>query len=1111
MVQLKIMRFFIPLLLAFCALAVHAQNPFDLAIPVTVTTISNPTSVTLSWPAPLPAQTIVRRRVKGTAGNNWTDLVNQPNSSLTQYVDASLSSTQMYEYEVVRTSNGVTASGSAFASFLSQPVDYRGKILIVIDSITRTALGQDFNVYQNNLRGEGWEVITIRIGPSATVQSVRAQIANFYNADPQNTKTVLLVGQVPVPYSGNTAFDGRPDHMGAWPTDAYYGDINGTWTDNQVNNNSSPRPATRNIPNDGKFDQSTIPSEVELAVGRLDFRRLQQNTFGTTPTELLRRYFQKNNRWRTGQYSVPNSGIIDDEWGTNTEGPAADGWRNAFPLLGIGSVTTGEFSNPQRRLWAYGAGATAGSFVGAPGVMTSANFAVDSFNTVIAGLYGEYIGDWDFETNPLLPAGLASRGGLLATGWMGRPRWQLQGLAINETMGFCLRETQNAALNTAYGTTTYESAICINLLGDPTVRAQVVPAPVSVTVQSNCTEMKITWAMPANTTVDGFVVYRSATANGRFLRVSQGIVTGNQWFDSTPLADSAYYQVRAIRTVTTPGGGQFYINSTSPTTGGRFVQGAPPSVIATGGSINCTIPSVVLGANFQPPASTFQWFRPDGTPLSGAVATSGGTYSVIVTSPTGCTASATALVQQDTFLPIANLPNQVVLNCANPVFLFNVPAAYPNVLYYFNDVIVQPGGNFSVTGNSVFRVYSFDNGCTDVYTCQVSQDFQEPDLTVSDNGPLSCATPVVQISASSTSIGSTFVWTGNITQPTVTVAQAGNYCVTVTSPNGCTRSSCTNITSTVGSLPTTITSNSGNCNTGTPITLTANPQGGVEPYAYVWPNGVTTQTYPVPSGFTGSILVQVSDQSGCSGLSTYTVAAPFTGSISASPSPCTPSNGPTTLTATPIGGAAPYQYAWSNGATSSSTSVPNGFVGTMQVSITDQNNCVTSKSITLGVGFTAAVFYTLPSSPTATDGSINTTLFSGDPAVLSYQWSNGATTTVITGLSSGTYTVTISDLNGCTQVLTVPLIVSDTKDQEFAKNAIKIAPNPAHDRFRLEWVSDASEEAVIRIFDAQGIEVYHSTALLQPVEVLVPNLPAGLYLLSVEMGSRRYYQRVLIH
>src|SRR6185503_3639869 len=113
-----------------------------------------------------------------------------------------------------------------------------------------------------------------------------------YSADPANVKSVFLFGHVPVPYSGQLNPDGHADHVGAWPADVYYGDIDGNWTDNSVNFtqsiNTDAADAARltNRPGDGKFDQTQIPSPVELEVGRVDLSNLPGRTSWNGPPTL---------------------------------------------------------------------------------------------------------------------------------------------------------------------------------------------------------------------------------------------------------------------------------------------------------------------------------------------------------------------------------------------------------------------------------------------------------------------------------------------------------------------------------------------------------------------------------------------------------------------------------------------------------------------------------------------------------------------------------------------------------------------------------------------------------------------------------------------------------
>lgn len=122
------------------------------------------------------------------------------------------------------------------------------------------------------------------------------------------------------------------------------------------------------------------------------------------------------------------------------------------------------------------------------------------------------------------------------------------------------------------------------------------------------------------------------------------------------------------------------------------------------------------------------------------------------------------------------------------------------------------------------------------------------------------------------------------------------------------------------------------------------------------------------------------------------------------------SNGSATVT--PSGGVGPYTYAWSNGAT---TQTINGLTaGTYTVTVTDAVNCseTGSRTVTEPSQIDLSFNVTNESLPGANDGSIDLSVSGGTPGY-SYAWSNGAATQDISGLSAGTYTVTVTDNNNC--------------------------------------------------------------------------------------------------
>src|SRR5690606_25274181 len=110
---------------------------------------------------------------------------------------------------------------------------------------------------------------------------------------------------------------------------------------------------------------------------------------------------------------------------------------------------------------------------------------------------------------------------------------------------------------------------------------------------------------------------------------------------------------------------------------------------------------------------------------------------------------------------------------------------------------------------------------------------------------------------------------------------------------------------------------------------------------------------------------------------------------------------------------APYTYLWNNGET---TPTISGLVaGNYSVGITDANGCTVSQSfnITQPTALTASTSQSNIACNGEDTGVASITV-SGGVAPYTYLWSNGETTAAITGLTAGTYTVDVTDANGCT-------------------------------------------------------------------------------------------------
>jgi hypothetical protein len=199
------------------------------------------------------------------------------------------------------------------------------------------------------------------------------------------------------------------------------------------------------------------------------------------------------------------------------------------------------------------------------------------------------------------------------------------------------------------------------------------------------------------------------------------------------------------------------------------------------------------------------------------------------------------------------------------------------------------------------------------------------------------------------------------------------------------------------------------CNGGNGFAL-CTPTAGNAPFTYLWSNGATTAGTNLPAG---NHTVVVTDNAGQNVTLNVTITEP-SAIVSTTVSTATSCNGGTdgTASATATGGNSPYTYLWSNGGTTASISGLTA--GTYSVTVTDANGCTLNDNVVIAE---PSVITGITSSSDANcnagnDGTASV-IAAGGTTPYTYLWSNGGTTASITGLAAGTYTVTITDANGC--------------------------------------------------------------------------------------------------
>jgi hypothetical protein len=554
----------LPLIGASCT--GFAESVSDHAVLVNATAQTNPAAISLFWPSdPAAVNFMVYRKARDST--SWGASLTLSGSSV-GYTDTNVTAGGTYEYAIAKNTSAYSGYGFIYSGIAAPAVEFRGKLILMVDNTYAGILALELSRLQQDLVGDGWTVLRhdvprMAVDPansssnvwaarSNELASAKQLILSDYRADPGNVKAVFLFGHVPVPYSGNYAPDGHGDHEGAWPADLWYGDMDGQWTDSSTTSTFSSDPRNWNWPGDGKFDLNSIPSDVELQVGRVDFANLP--AFSQSEQELLRQYLSKDHNFRHKLLTNAYTSLIDDHFGLqNGDVPAASGWRNFAVLVGASSIVQSADWFPtlaaSSYLWGFGCGP--GTFTSADGVGSTGDFAVSDPQVVFAMLHGSWFGDWDCANN-LLRAAIATPSRTLTVCWGARPTWICHHMALGETIGFSTRVTQNYAA--LYAVDSNYRKPHIALLGDPSLRMHPVAPPSGISLKNNGSSVFISW-VPSSDNVAGYHVYRGSSLAGPFTRINPNPIIGTTYADAG--GSSNTYMVRAVMLQLTPSGSYY--------------------------------------------------------------------------------------------------------------------------------------------------------------------------------------------------------------------------------------------------------------------------------------------------------------------------------------------------------------------------------------------------------------------------------------------------------------------------------------------------------------------------------------------------------------------------
>jgi len=319
--------------------------------------------------------------------------------------------------------------------------------------------------------------------------------------------------------------------------------------------------------------------------------------------------------------------------------------------------------------------------------------------------------------------------------------------------------------------------------------------------------------------------------------------------------------------------------------------------------------------------------------------------------------------------------------------------------------------------NSVSTLYTLTvmdaNGCISSDTITVV-----PPTTCSvnlGNDTTLCSTSPLVLHAGP---GFVYMWSDSTTADTLSVTQSGTYWVQVSNAStGCVASDTITVlifnppvvSAVADSLPDSL-----GCRN-----ITGTVSGGTPPYAYSWSTGDTLQIIHVCDSLATTYTLTVTDSNGCSGSASVTVGQPNPCLVNLGIDTSVCSTGPFVLHA----GQGFITYLWSDSSTADTLAVTQS--GTYWVQVSDSSTgCITSDTIAI-VFFNAPVVTAFADSLADSLGCRNiNALVSGGTIPFTYSWSTGASTVTIhvCDTVTTTYTVTVTDLNGCSSTDSVQVI-----------------------------------------------------------------------------------------
>jgi subtilisin-like proprotein convertase family protein len=445
---------------------------------------------------------------------------------------------------------------------------------------------------------------------------------------------------------------------------------------------------------------------------------------------------------------------------------------------------------------------------------------------------------------------------------------------------------------------------------------------------------------------------------------------------------------------------------------------ASTPTLEVNGSIPCNATGIAtVEVSGGVPDYSFLWSN--GAISQTIIGLSAGDYAVTATDQEGCKAfGGIMLTPPQPPIIVANV-SPSACSAANGAVMLSINGG--TAPFFFNWSNGATSQNiFNLAAGTYSVILTDANGCTATQSATVTAT-NSLDIAVSSSTPTchSAANGSASVTVLAGNGGYTYKWSNGSTTQTIGNLTAGTYFVTVTDVSGCSATASTSLTQPPPYLLDADVVDS-DCQSATgSINLTI--AGGTPPYSFLWNNGATTED--IFNLAPGTYSVTATDANGCINIQFTEVGqadAPVATIGNIQPAKCFGSNtGSATAIAT--GGEVPYTYLWSHGV---ATSVASALLpGTYSVTVTDANQCTATANVVITQPQPLVVNANADNTGcSGATGLVSTAVTGGTPP-FTYLWSTGATSPGIGNLAAGTYTVTVTDSQGCSATGTASVAV----------------------------------------------------------------------------------------